>query len=401
MEKIKPYKRTDTTHLFDQLNIILYLTGYTNFWVQKVNLPKKFTKFYDYMNIVLHILCIAFSIIEFGSLFTQNELTIKQQADRNVIAISNPIMHVYSIKYFLKRKETREMFYYIAVLLKEVHNDLDVERSMIRKLKAYLIAYAGSSFVALTLYGVYSTVKYITEDAPFITVITMWPVIHDRSKLAEMARVVFYLFWWISFYRDSAFYLLILSMLIGLSHQYMNLQSYFYNLQRIFDDSKMSQKEKEDKYVESFKYGIKLHTSTIWCTNQCQLICSEIYASQVLLLTIILINFLPALVNSQEDMELACAHFPSFIFTLVIMGYVMWNAGDITVEAAKLPDAMYSSGWENCYDQSAVRVRKLIVIAMTQAQQPIVLTAFGVVELSYETYLAILKSAYSVVSVFY
>lgn len=53
---------------------------------------------------------------------------------------------------------------------------------------------------------------------------------------------------------------------------------------------------------------------------------------------------------------------------LIGTGFFLWNAGDITEEAAKLPTAMYSSGWHNCHGTATIRVRKLVMIAMNHAQ---------------------------------
>ncbi|XP_075971230.1 odorant receptor Or2-like [Anticarsia gemmatalis] len=78
----------------------------------------------------------------------------------------------------------------------------------------------------------------------------------------------------------------------------------------------------------------------------------------------------------------------------------MWNAGDITVEASKLPNAIYASGWQNYRGNSKI-IRKLVVNALFQAQRPVVMKAFNIVELSYETYVMILKTSYSVFSVFH
>lgn len=162
MEPIKPYKSTRTIRFLDQLNTILYLAGYRNFWVQEVNFSKKFTTFYDYFSIILHILTIGFSFMQFGSMFTQPNLTPKQQVQRNVAVIGNTLTHMYSIKYFICREETRTVLYYLTVLLKEDHNDPDVERSMIKTLKVYLIAFTVCSSIALVYYGLYAIIQVIT-----------------------------------------------------------------------------------------------------------------------------------------------------------------------------------------------------------------------------------------------
>lgn len=53
---------------------------------------------------------------------------------------------------------------------------------------------------------------------------------------------------------------------------------------------------------------------------------------------------------------------------LISTGFVLWNAGDITVEASNLPTAIYFSGWHNCQGKSSYGIRNMVVIAMTHAQ---------------------------------
>ncbi|VVC93580.1 unnamed protein product [Leptidea sinapis] len=53
---------------------------------------------------------------------------------------------------------------------------------------------------------------------------------------------------------------------------------------------------------------------------------------------------------------------------LTSTGIFMWNLGDVTVEASKVSQAMYCSGWENCVGTSSCRVRKLLRFGMMQAQ---------------------------------
>ncbi|CAH0729122.1 unnamed protein product, partial [Brenthis ino] len=49
-------------------------------------------------------------------------------------------------------------------------------------------------------------------------------------------------------------------------------------------------------------------------------------------------------------------------------GFLMWNAGDITIEAAFVPTAMFSSGWQHCRGDTSKRVRTLLTLAMSEGQ---------------------------------
>ncbi|KAJ0175161.1 hypothetical protein K1T71_009302 [Dendrolimus kikuchii] len=73
------------------------------------------------------------------------------------------------------------------------------------------------------------------------------------------------------------------------------------------------------------------------------------------------------------------------------------------VNASLLSSAMFYCGWHLCdTDQKPHRdIRRLVLIGCAQAQKPLVLKAFGVQALSYETFVSVARMTYSVFAVFY
>ncbi|XP_026489178.2 uncharacterized protein LOC113395720 [Vanessa tameamea] len=216
-------------------------------------------------------------------------------------------------------------------------------------------------------------------------------------------RFIIYIIWWIFMIRVTAAITVIIMITISLSHQYKNLQSYFYSLNEIFQDScdENDLTEKEDKYVEALKVGIKLHSDTLWCTKQCQVTCSSVISGQILITVSVLCLLMLQMVNSERTLTNVLTIITTSSAVLTSSGFVMWNAGDITIEAALVPTAMFSSGWQHCRGSTSERVRKLLFVAMTQGQKHIFLRSFGVVEISYTSYVSIMKSSYSAFSFLY
>ncbi|XP_050343783.1 uncharacterized protein LOC126769181 isoform X2 [Nymphalis io] len=105
--------------------------------------------------------------------------------------------------------------------------------------------------------------------------------------------------------------------------------------------------------------------------------------------------------NSERTLVNALTILSTSIAVLTSTGFLMWNAGDVTIEASLVPNAMYSSGWQHCRGPTSAIVRKLLVVAMTQGQKPVMLRSFGIVEISYQSYLSIVKSSYSAFSILY
>lgn len=96
--------------------------------------------------------------------------------------------------------------------------------------------------------------------------ITAWPDVTDKSSLANLVRVLNYLYWWIFVIRISAVSVLTIMTSIALSHQYRNIQSYFHSLNDLFkeDADENSYKDSELKYLKAVKGGIKQHSITLW-----------------------------------------------------------------------------------------------------------------------------------------
>lgn len=97
--------------------------------------------------------------------------------------------------------------------------------------------------------------------------ITFWPDVRDTRWPASMARLVAYALWWMFMTRVCVVYVTVIATLITLSHQFKNLQSYFYSLEGIFEED-LSQEQKEEKYEEGFKLGVKMHSETLWWVHR-------------------------------------------------------------------------------------------------------------------------------------
>ncbi|KAF9802675.1 hypothetical protein SFRURICE_011686 [Spodoptera frugiperda] len=401
--QIKMYKPNEMTKLLGKLNIICFIFGLRNIWVEDVKLANRFisTRACNRLLLFAEIFYIIFATTILGSLFTQKNLSEKQKLDQMMFSITLPgnIMFHYILLY--RRHEVRNLLYHLTVVLKEHYNDADLEREMIRKIKVFSISLCGLVGTVVVSYGLSAFYRVITAGETFVTITSAWPDIHDRSTAAGLVRVFVY-FWWYPFAaRIMVTFLILVTMLVSICYQFKNLQSYFYSLDAIFSDATLSQEQKEKKYEDVFKLGIKMHSLTLWCKNQHQHVSKELFATEILLFFGMLLSQLTALLADDRNMTQLCTMFITSVTTCLALGFFMWNGGDITLEASKLSEAMYCSGWQNCYGQSSVRIRKLVVNAVRQAQNPVVYKTLGIVEFSYESYVRLVKMPYSAVSVFY
>ncbi|XP_026322502.1 uncharacterized protein LOC113232090 [Hyposmocoma kahamanoa] len=393
-------EKNKTKEFFFYIAQKVYLLGASNYWSEDLKLPKSFYKIHDNLFLITDFIIILFIGSEWLALFTQKNLTYKQSGDLFVFACSHPILHLYSFFMKFNKDKISEVLLHLTINLKKSFNDHDVEERMIRRSKIYTMIFVIIACSTLLSFGVDALLHGRVADGTFTTVITAWPDVEDRSFGAGLVRIVIYIIWWYFVIRLICVFWVIIPVTILLSHQFKNLTSYFYSLSEIFHGDE-SQDEKERKYEEAFKLGIQWHADTLRCTRLCQNAFYFVYSGQILLNVSVIILLVVQLVMSERTVTSILANLILFASMVVGTGCLMWNAGDVTVEASKLPTAMFQSGWHNCRAQASRRVRPLVVIAMLHSQKAVQLHCLGIIEMSYESYISIIKMSYSVVSVLY
>ncbi|PZC85890.1 hypothetical protein B5X24_HaOG200943 [Helicoverpa armigera] len=395
------YKSSNTTEFLINLNKFGFIFGLPNFWIEELDFPDTFLKIIGRLNKYGNWLIFGLILAEYGAYFTQENLDERQTSDLILFIISHTIITGFRVKISHQEVQIRNVMYKLGIALKEVYNDSEAEDQMIKRSKFFSYALVLNCIMSVLMYTVAAVMRVIRAGLTFTTVITVYPTIEDRSVWSNVVRAIFYLIWCIYLTRVFAVYTLVICLTIAMSHQFKNITSYFYSLSNIFEDEQMTQTEKEQEYERSFRAGIQMHSETLNCTADIQRICRDVFSGQIIFNLTLLIVLMYQMVNSPRNLTNALTLVIAGLTILLSTGFFMWNAGDITVEAQLLPTAMFSSGWENCGRDSSVRVRKLIVIAMMQAQEPVVLTGLGIIALSYQSYVSIVKSSYSVFSVLY
>lgn len=105
-------------------------------------------------------------------------------------------------------------------------------------------------------------IKYLSGGV-FATLITCWPSLEDRSIIAGCFRVFYYILWFIMMTKILGFFLIVFTQAVNLRYQFKQLHFYFLELVKIFDEN-IPHKDKESKFEEMFKFGLKLHAETLW-----------------------------------------------------------------------------------------------------------------------------------------
>ncbi|XP_063377593.1 uncharacterized protein LOC134664779 [Cydia fagiglandana] len=392
------YRKNKTTEFFHKLDKIIFVCSSMNYWVDHNGIPGVYMNVYKRIMKVIKAGIVLFVVGELTSFFTQNNLTENQKSDRLMMTLSHTLLYYVTLS--LDKETVTEILFTLAVGLKKDFNDPETEILMLKRTKIYACTFVFLSFNSILFYGIKGFTKVLFSDETFITMITAWPDVHDRSPLAGVGRVVVYVLCWLWMARVTTAYLLVLVVTISLSHQYMNLQMYFKSLAGVFEE-RISQSEKEEKYERALKLGIRLHATTIWCTQQVQRTCGNVFSAHIIINIFVMVQLL----SQFKDADRSPGHVSAILATSVTMlintGFIMWSAGDVTVEAGNLPTAIFMSGWQNCTNMSSYRIRRLVLIAMIQSQKPVIIKSFGFIEISYQSYVSIVKTSYSIFSVLY
>ncbi|CAH4033615.1 unnamed protein product [Pieris brassicae] len=183
---------------------------------------------------------------------------------RNLITFAiaqsqKPVMmrsfNVIEMSYRSYVSEDIKILYKVAVSLKTHHNDLAIEKKMIRKAKIYLASFGSILGYALTSYAIDGTMQVLKANGTFTPVITAWPGVTERGFWPDVFRIIAYFGLWMFMLKVYAVHVFVFSIAVILSHQYTNLQSYFYSLDDIFKKT-CSVEEKIKEYEKSLKLGL-------------------------------------------------------------------------------------------------------------------------------------------------
>ncbi|XP_013187358.1 uncharacterized protein LOC106132478 [Amyelois transitella] len=395
-------KTNKTSNYFKLIYKYVYIVGWPNFWTSRPDVPVTIIKYHKKSAIFLDGLCLILVVLELVGIFTQPNLSEKQKSDGKLLGFAHIFLGSYGYILSFYQDNIRAMTYSLTVELKKCYNDYEIEKEMTKKARRHSIAYCLIVISALVSYGVDGFMTcYVTKAGTFVTVITAWPDVNDVSYPADYFRVFAYILWWIFMIRVSGVYVMLISTLVCLGYQYKNLQSYFYSLDGIFEKDHLTSEQKEETYENGLKLGINMHARTLWCTRECEKSYMGVVSGQIVVNITVIILLMAQMLTTERTFGAVAAIVSTMTAMLISTGFFMWNAGDVAVEAASLSTAMFSSGWQNCRGDTSVRVRKLLVVAMRQAQVPVSIGALGIITLSYESYVSIVKSSYSVFSVLY
>nr|CAG38120.1 putative chemosensory receptor 19 [Heliothis virescens] len=271
-------------------------------------------------------------------------------------------------------------------------------------MKINAISYLGLVNGGVLLY-IIEGLRNMLNGSHFVTVVTYYPSFEDDSMLATIVRV----------FNTIIFIMIMLTIVISVDtyivtyfimyrYKFITLRKYFENLRNDFF-TLIERKEVElatEKLANGLVEGIKMHSSLIRLKPEIDKAFATVSAIRVFESSSLAVCLLFEISPSDQRIPIEeTVKTMIFIFALFFaMGLFLCNAGDITYQASQLTDAIFYCGWQSCppRPRSAPNhnIRKMVLLAIMQAQRPPVMKAFKVLELNYATYIQLVRSTYSV-----
>ncbi|XP_050349713.1 uncharacterized protein LOC126773131 [Nymphalis io] len=382
----------------------IFLIGSGNFWYEERVIGDDNRISYKMLKYIL------FSIYGFMTLFEIMAALIgdfpeDEKSDSVTFAVSHTIVMI-KIFSVLSNKELVKQLISDLIKVCEVHEDEILMKEKYKIIKINVAAYF------LVVYGsaacfVSEGLRKMLEGSHFVTIVTYYPQFEDNSPIATVVRV----------FSTIVLFIMMLTMIVSvdgftvailimLKYKFITLRNYF---EKLSDDFEMALKRENpriaaDKLTKDLIEGIKMHKELIRLSKEIDKAFGTVMALQLCQSSGSAVSLLLQIALSDQLTFVAGMKIFFFVFALFfLLGLFLCNAGEITYQASLLSGSIFYCGWHLCPSQIPQQrdLRSLVLLASAQAQRPQVMKAFKMLDLTYGTFLLVIRGTYSVFALFY
>ncbi|CAH0588027.1 unnamed protein product [Chrysodeixis includens] len=379
----------------------VYYAGANNCWYEDIYKESKYYRLYSVITFSIYTIMIFLENL--AALFGEFP-----EVEKNSAVMFAAIHNIVLTKMFLllyHKNSIRKLNYEMATIGEDFEEDY-VMKKQYRKAKVGICLYIISVYLSLTAYGVESARRSIVEGAPFYTVVTYLPLYDDNSVVALIFRIFFYITWLYMMLPMMSADCMPITHLITLTYKFITLCHHFERIRTEFDSDVLSKNKRMaiDKLKAGCLQGIRMHQKLLYLADEIHRVFGIIMSLQVCESSAVAVLLLLRLALSPH-LDLTNA-FMTYTFVgslFLLLALNLWNAGEVTYQASLLSSAMFYSGWHLCEMEKPSHrdIRWLTLIGCAQAKKPLILKAFGIQDLSYETFVSVARMTYSVFAVFY
>ncbi|KAM3965506.1 LOW QUALITY PROTEIN: olfactory receptor 8 [Aphomia sociella] len=389
----------NTNSLLKDVCKYMFYAGTGNYWYENIyheTIP------YKLYTLVSFIYTTMIFLENLAALFG-NFPEVEKNSAAMFFAIHNIVLTKMSLLLYHK-KSIRKLNYEMAAVGK-IYEEKHYMRRQELKAKIGIMLYVISVYVSLIAYGVESARRAFVEGAPFYTVVTYLPYYEDDSSIASFFRVFFYATWLYMMLPMMSADCLPIIHLITMAYKFITLCHHYERIREEFDRDilTMDNRRAVEKLKAGFLDGILIHQKLLFLADEIHRVFGIIMSLQVCESSAVAVLLLLRLALSP-NLDLTNA-FMTYTFVgslFLLLALNLWNAGEVTYQASLLSHSVFYCGWHLCkIENSRKDIRRFVLISCAQAQKPLILKAFGIQDLSYETFVSVARMTYSIFAVFY
>ncbi|XP_059055754.1 uncharacterized protein LOC131849657 [Achroia grisella] len=390
----------NTKNLLKDICKYMYFAGTGNYWYK--NKYNETIQYKLYTVVSFSIYTTMIFLENLAALFG-NFPEVEKNSANMFFAIHNIVLTKMALLLYHK-KSIRKLNFEMASVGKKFEEKHYMRRQEL-KVKIGIMSYVISVYLSLSAYGVASARRVLVEGAPFYTVVTYLPYYEDNTSVASFFRVFFYITWLYMMLPMMSADCLPITHLIIMAYKFITLCHHYERIREEFDhdiltmDKKMAVKKLKAGCLE----GILIHQKLLYFADEINRVFGIIMSLQVCESSAVAVLLLLRLALSPH-MDLINA-FMTYTFVgslFLLLALNLWNAGEVTYQASLLSNSIFYCGWHLCkLEDSSRDIRRLVLISCAQAQKPLILKAFGIQDLSYETFVSVARMTYSIFAVFY
>ncbi|XP_059051862.1 uncharacterized protein LOC131846544 [Achroia grisella] len=383
----------------------IYLVGPGNFWFvegEKLGDDRRWPyRLYTFILIALYLML---TILEILAVFF-GDFPEKEAGDAFTLAVTHVIVMMKIFTVISNKEIIRNINKNMIEHCKKYETPLVME-NMYRTVKINVTVYVLIVFVSLACF-IIEAIKKSFEGSNFSTVTTYYPSYYDTSLTANV----------FGFFLTLVVIMMMLTMVISvdsytmtnlimLKYKFITLRGYFEKLWDKFDKTSNSGNlyKAAENLTNGFLEGIIMHNQLLKLVQDVHAAFGIVLASQLMLSTGSAVFILLQIALSKQITIINVTKLALFFAAVIILlGLFLCNAGEITYQASQLSNAIFYCGWHLCpiLPPPHRNLRQLVLHACTQAQCPPVMKAFKMIELTYATFIQVLRGSYSLFALIY
>ncbi|KAJ8718313.1 hypothetical protein PYW08_002550 [Mythimna loreyi] len=387
-------------HYFKTLCRFMFYLGMGDLWYEKTVLSYYMKKVYAVWMVVANGFIIIFLFNELLS-FARPDLTDRERNDWAVFSFAHPLLYAKVIVLYFCKGRIKFVMERLLEGSRPIFYSLELEKKSVKQFAINCFAVTAASYAVLGSAMIEGIRQHYIQDIPVRTEVVYYPNPTQSGPGVNVVRFLVELHWYYIVAMMSTMDCLALCSLITVGHKFKVLRLYFNELRIRTLENKENKTKKElaEEFKKDFVTGIKLHSDALWCAHNVQESMGFLYSIQVFESVALLVMNLVKLVVAERNAIYLMATFVFIMCVIILTGAYMMVAGEITHEASEVGTAMFYSGWEVCCPGPDLRV--LVVVAVQMSQIPVYMTAFGVIILSHNNFISVLRSSYSFFAVMY